>query len=431
MRHLIQLTNLPACTPRGWSILCLTEAMKNWKESFNAILIAEFLAIAGFATTTPIFPLYFKSLGIVDTASLNFWSGLTQTGGALAMAFFAPIWGSLADNYGRRLMLLRAMFGGALIIGLMAFTTSPWQVAVLRTLQGCVTGTVAAATVLVASITPREELGYRLGLVQMAVYLGSSIGPLFGGVIADTLGLRANFTATSALLLAGAFIVTSFAHEDFTPKPRTGSILRNAVPDLSPVFKTPVLASLMAVVFAVQFASSVVVPMLPLFIIQMIGNSTGVNSLSGLIIAAGSVSGALAAVMIGKVSGRFGYGRTLIVCMAGATLFYVPQGLATTPWQLLLLRFGSGVFLGGTMPSVNALIASSCDRDKQGSTYGLSSSMANIGAALGPAVGATLATMAGYPSVFFATSGILGVIGIGIAVSMRKRGGEQSVGGTP
>jgi DHA1 family multidrug resistance protein-like MFS transporter len=250
-------------------------------------------------------------------------------------------------------------------------------------------------------------------------------------VIADSLGLRANFIATSVLLLAGAFIVMRFVHEDFTPKPRTGSILRNAIPNFSPLFSTPVLASLMAVVFAVQFASSVVVPMLPLFVMQMIGDSAGVGSLSGLIIAAGSISGALAAAAIGKVSGRFGYGRTLLVCMAGATLFYLPQGFATAPWHLLLLRLGSGVFLGGTMPSVNALIASSCDRDKQGSTYGLSSSMANIGAALGPAVGATLATVIGYPSVFFATSGILGAIGVGIAVSMRNRGGERPAGGTP
>jgi MFS transporter, DHA1 family, multidrug resistance protein len=405
--------------------------MNDWKRSFNAIWAAEFLAIVGFATTTPIIPIYFQSLGLVDPAGLNFWTGLTHTGGALAMALFAPIWGTLADSYGRRLMLLRAMFGGALVIGLMALTTEPWQVAVLRTIQGCITGTVAAGTVLVASITPQEQLGYRLGLVQMAVYLGSSVGPLLGGVIADTIGLRANFVVTGALLLLAALIVTRFVHEDFTPKPRNGSILRKALPDFRPLFTTPVLGSLLAVVFAVQFASSVVVPMLPLFIMRMMGSSAGVSSLSGLLIAAGSISGALAAATIGKVSGKFGYGRTLIVCMAGATLFYLPQGLASTPWQLLFLRFGSGIFLGGTMPSVNALIATLTDRENQGAIYGLSSSMANVGAALGPAVGATLATVSGYPSVFFATSGILGAIGIGIAAAMRRRGGMQFGGGTP
>jgi DHA1 family multidrug resistance protein-like MFS transporter len=391
--------------------------MNDWKRSFNAIWIAELIAIAGFATSTPIIPMYFKDLGMTDPSSLNFWTGLTQTSSSLAMALFAPIWGSLADSYGRRLMLLRAMIGGALLLGLMAFATEPWQITVLRTLQGCVTGT------LTASITPAAELGYRLGLMQMAVYLGNSIGPLFGGVVADTLGLRINFIATGFLLLSAAFIVWRFVREDFKPKPRTGSFLKNAVPDFSPLLKTPALGSLLAVVFSVQFAASVVAPMLPLYVMSMTNGTAGVGSMSGFIIAAGSISGALAAAAIGKVSGRFGYSRTLIVCMVGATAFYIPQGFVTTPWQLLWLRLGSGVFLGGTMPSVNALIASFCDRDKQGSTYGLSSSVSNAGAALGPAVGAMLATFAGYPSVFFATGGILGGIGLAVTAAMLRRGG--------
>jgi len=403
--------------------------MNDWKRSFNAIWIAEFIAIAGFATTTPIIPLRLIAMGLTEATGLNFWAGFIQAASAIGLTVFAPIWGSLADSYGRRMMLLRAMLGGAVLIGLMAFATTPWQLAVLRTLQGCVTGTVAAATVLTASITPIPEAGYRLGLLQMAVYLGNSAGPLFGGVVADTLGLRVNFLATSALLLSAALIVTIYVKEDFIPKPRTGSILRNAVPDFSPIFKIPALGSLMAVVFSVQFAAAVVSPMLPLFIMKLTGNSVGVGSLSGLIIAAGSLSGAVAAAAIGKVSGKVGYGRTLVICMAGATLFYLPQGFVTAPWQLLVLRLGSGIFLGGTMPSVNALIASLCSKDKQGSTFGLSSSISNAGAALGPAVGATLATVAGYPSVFFATSGILGGIGIAVAASIHRRGGRDTATG--
>jgi len=406
--------------------------MNDWKKSFNAIWIAEFLAIAGFATSAPIIPMYFQSMGMTDSASLNFWTGITHTSASIAMALMAPIWGALADSYGRRPMLLRAMTGGAILIGLMAFATEPWQILVLRTIQGSVTGTVAAAIVLTASMTPPEETGYRLGLLQMSVYLGNSIGPLFGGVVADTVGLRVNFLATSVLLVLSAIIVLVFVREDFKPKPRTGSLLRNAVPDFSILKTTPLLGSLLAVNFAVQLASSVVIPMLPLHIMEMTGNSTGVGSMSGMIIAAGSISGAIAAAVIGKVSGKFGYGRTLIVCLAGATVFYLPQGLARSPWPLLFMRLGSGVFLGGTMPSVNALIASVCARDRQGATYGLATTVSSIGMALGPALGATLSTVAGYPSVFFATSIILGGISTVVVLSIRKRGeAGEPAGGLP
>lgn len=402
--------------------------MQDWKRSFNAIWIAQALAIAGFATSAPIIPLFIHSIGVEDPAALNFWTGLTQAVSSIAMAVMAPIWGSLADSYGRRPMVLRAMIGGAILIGLLGITTSPWQVLVLRTLQGAFTGTVAASTVLTASMVPAAEVGYRLGLLQMAVYLGNSLGPLFGGVVADTLGLRVNFAATSGLLVIAAIIVATSVKEDFVPQPRSGSMLRNAVPDFSALKSAPMLGSLLSVVFAVQFAAAVVMPMLPLHIMEMTGTGTGAGSLSGAIIAAGSLSGALAAAAIGKVSGKIGYGRTLVFCLAGATAFYVPQGFVTTPWALLALRLGSGFFLGGTMPSVNALIAALADRSKQGSTYGLSSTMSSAGAALGPAIGASLATLTGYRSVFFATSAILGGISLSVASSVRRRansGGQR------
>lgn len=404
--------------------------MHNWKRTFWAIWVAEIIAISGFGTTTPIIPLYIQSLGVTDTASLNFWTGLTNTGAALIMALMAPIWGSLADSYGRKLMLLRAMFGGAVLFALMSFTTEPWQVATLRTLQGAVTGTVAAATVFTASISPPAEAGFRLGLMQMAIYLGNSIGPLIGGVLADLFGFRTNFLVTSGLLLVAGVLVTKGAHEEFVPKPRSGSLLRNAIPDFGPIRRTPALRTLFGVVFSVQMAAAIIASMLTLFIMDLTGGEEGVASMAGSIIAAGSVAGALAAAVIGKVSGRFGYGRTLVVCMAGSAFFYLLQSFVSSPIQLLWLRIGSGIFLGGTMPSVNALIARLTEAGRQGSTYGLSSSIANAGAALGPALGAVLATTTGYRSVFAATAFILGTMGWFAARSTTRDAGYGPGTGT-
>lgn len=381
--------------------------MRPWKQSFYVIWFAELIAIAGFNTTTPIIPLFLRDLGITDPGGLNYWNGLSQSASALALALFAPIWGSLADGYGRKRMILRAMFGGAVLISLMALTTEPWQVFALRTLQGCVTGTVAAATVFVASIVPKEEAGYRLGLLQMAIFLGGSIGPLFGGIVADAAGPRVNFLATGAILACSGFLVWRLVDEEFVPAPRSGSLFRNAIPDLSPAARNPALAALLLVTFAVQFATQIAVPILPLVVLNMAGSVPNVGTQSGLIIGAGSLAAALSAAAIGRISGRVGYGRTLVGCVAGAMFFYVLQGFARTPAGLLYLRIGAGIFLGGTMPSVNALIARLCEPGRQGATYGLSSSVSSAGMALGPAVGAVVATWAGYPFVFFVASGIL------------------------
>ena len=388
--------------------------MEAWVRSFNALWIAQLFAIIGFSTSNPIIPLYLTELGIRDPAALNWWTGAINGISSLALAIFAPLWGALADNYGRKIMLLRAMVGGSIIIGLLSVTNSPWQVLFLKTLQGCITGTIAAATVLTASIVPASQVGYRLGLIQMAVFIGNSLGPMLGGLITDLAGARVNFLATAVLLAASSFIVLKNVKEEFVPVPKTKSIFRNAIPDFSVLTSSGELFPLMVVIFFIQFSNSVVGPIIPLVVLDMTNALEGVGSLSGLIIGVASIGGALGSVLAGKISGKLGYGRVLLFCIAGAFLFYLPQGFATEPWQLVLLRFVSGFFMGGTMPTANALIALKAERKKQGAIYGLSSAMSSGGNAIGPAFGALAATMIGYPAVFFTTTILLGALGIGL-----------------
>jgi MFS transporter, DHA1 family, multidrug resistance protein len=400
--------------------------MKSWKRSFVVLWIAEFLAILGFNTSGPIVPLFLVELGIKDPARLNWWTGAINAFPSIALALAAPIWGSLADVYGRKLMLLRAMIGGTILVGVLAATNAPWQVLLLKTLQGCVTGTVAAATVLTASIVPREEVGYRLGLLQVAVYLGNSIGPMFGGVVTDVFGCRLNFVFTSVCLGCAAFIVYRWVHEEWKPVPRSGSILRDAMPDFRVLAASPTLAAVFVVFFAINLASSVAGPILPLVVLDMLKGQPGAGSLSGLIIGASSVAAAISAALIGRVSARLGYGKTLAFCVAGACAFAIPQGFAVTPYQLLALRIGVGAFIGGSVPSINALIAVLCEKGKQGATYGLSASVQSAGLAVGPAIGALVATELGYPAVFFVSAALIAVTGIAAVPRVAR---ERSGGG--
>jgi len=335
------------------------------------------------------------------------------------LAFFSPIWGSVADNYGRKPMLMRAMFGGTVVMLAMGLVTAPWQLIVLKTLQGCLTGTVAAATIMVASIAPQEETGYALGLLQMAIFLGASFGPLFGGVIADLFGRRMNFFATSLLLLSAGLIIMRFAQDTFEPPANRKSIFRSMLPDFSPLLRSPALASLLAVIAADQIAGSIAGPFLPLLIQQISTRTSMIATTTGVIIGLGAVASALAAVSIGKVSYRLGYKRTLVICMTGASLFMIPQAFARTPLQLLVMRLGSCFFVGGNLPSVNALIAQRTAKGKQGSIYGLSASIASGSNALGPVIGASIAMAAGYGAVFLTTAGILGAAGVVITLFVR------------
>ncbi len=399
--------------------------MEQWQKSFATLLVAQFLAIVGFSTSNPIIPLYLRELGVTNAAALNAWTGAVNGFSALTMAIAAPIWGALADNYGRKLMLLRAMGGGAILMGLLAITTNPWQVLAIKMLQGMVTGTVSAATVLTAVLVPQAQVGYYMGLLQMAVFAGNSAGPLVGGVITDVAGARVSFICTSFLLAVAAMLVYRRVVEPFVPKPRQSSILRNAIPDFS-VLKTPGgLRRIFLAIFFIQMGNALVGPIIPLIVLALQGTASYAGSISGILIGVTSVAAALGSIAIGKVSVRFGYERALRFSLGGACLFYLPQGFCTSPWQLLILRFLSGFFIGGSMPTANALIALNVKKERQGSIYGLSSSISNAGAAAGPLLGAAMATLAGYRSVFFLTAMLFGMV----AIAIRKAG--LGTGGNP
>ena len=399
--------------------------MESWKRSFFAVLAAEFLAVAGFNTSIPILPFYLQDLGVTDSTALKLWVGACSAIVAVALAVFAPIWGRLADSYGKRTMLLRAMLGGTVVLALMGVVTSPWQLFILRGLQGALTGTVAAATVLVANITPREQVGYTLGLLQTGVYVGTSVGPAIGGIISDLFGHRITFFVTAGMLLAAALIVMRFVREEKVPRPPAGQFWAHMVPDFSPLVRSRPLLVILLVSGAVQVATSIVSPILPLFIQSLTPKATMVATMTGLILGLSALSAALAAAGLGRVSARIGYERTLHLCLWGGFLLCVPQAFVRTPVQLLLLRVLGGAFLGGTAPAINALIAVRADRNRQGTVYGLSSSINSAGAAVGPMIGASIAAAFGYASAFFATAAILLVTAVGaVALARGPRGAD-------
>ena len=398
---------------------------QDWRRTFWAILAAEFLALAGFNTSIPIVPFFLEDdLGVTDPVALKLWVGACQAVVSITLMVVAPIWGRLADTRGKRLMLVRATFGGGLVLALMGIVTRPWQLFALRGMQGVLTGTVAAATVLVASIAPREKAGWALGLLQTGVYAGQSIGPALGGLLSDWFGHRVNFAVSAVLLVAAGVIVLRLIPRDTPVVPAAGGFWRRLLPDFSPLVANRELAAVLVVSGVVQAATSVVGPILPLFIRSMTPDAAGVASTTGLILGVTSIAAALAAAGVGRVSWRIGTERTLHACLWGACLLVVPQAFSRTPLQLLLFRTIGSLFLGGTMPAINALITHRTDRDRQGSVFGLSSAINSAGWALGPMVGASVAVGAGYPPVFLVTAGGLALTAAAAQALIRHRARE-------
>ena len=291
---------------------------KPWQRNLAAIALAELIAISGFSVFMPFMPYYVQELGVTRLEEVEFWSGLLLTSQAVVMAAVAPLWGLLADRYGRKIMVVRAMFGGSVVIALMGFTRNVGQLAALRMIQGALTGTVPAATTLVASSAPPERRGHALGLLQMAIYLGASVGPMLGGLIADHLGYRVTFWVTGGLLFSAGVLVTTLVHEEFTSPEETDGIKKPRLWEgLVMVLRTRALVGVFAISMLMRMGTRVVTPMLPLFVQEIAAPGVKIASLTGVIEGLAAAASAVAAALLGRVSDRIGYRRILLVCGVG------------------------------------------------------------------------------------------------------------------
>ncbi|WP_448574538.1 MFS transporter [Thermomicrobium sp.] len=382
----------------------------NWQRTLAALWLAQTLTIIGFSLRTPFLPFFVAELGASDLQAQVLWAGAINAGGAAVMAITAPLWGALADRYGRKLMVLRAMVAGSLTIGLMALATSPWQLFALRLVEGGFTGTVTASTTLAASTVPKERLGFGLGLMQMAVFSGSAVGPLIGGVLADQIGYRATFVLAGSLLLVSALLVAFLVEERFEPPRRWAGHVETGG-ETWRLLLAPALLGIVVSLFALRAASMALQPIVPLLVEQLARGSSAVNSLAGLAMGVSGMTSAVAAVGLGRLSDRIGQRPLLIASGALAAATFLPLGLTTQVWQVIVLQALFGIASGGMLPTANALVARLTPEGRRGTVYGFTTTASSLGAFVGPLVGTGLAAALGLHAPFLA-------IGLALAVTV-------------
>lgn len=377
---------------------------QTWQKTLWIMFTAQFISAIGFSVFFPFLPLYVQELGSSTGTNLELLTGLVFSGQAVAMALIAPLWGTLADRYGRKLMVERAMFGSALVILLMAFARSAEDLVILRVMQGLITGTIAAANALVAAVTPRERMGYAMGVLQVGMWSGVAAGPLIGGLIADVFSYRAPFFLTAALLvLAGLLVWLGVQEAPVTPRP-AGSARRGIVGEWTSILAAPNVALVYTLRFLASMGQTMIVPFAPLFIQMLMADQSRVGTFTGLVIGLSSITGTATAISLGRLGDRIGHRPILVACALATGLFYVPQTFVQAPWQLLLLQALSGATMGGMMPAIAALLARYTRPGEEGSVYGIDSSVMAAARAGAPLVGALFVLGFGLRGVFAATA---------------------------
>lgn len=399
-----------------------------WQRTLAIIFFAQLMTAVGFSSIFPFLPFYVSELGSSTSLSVEVLSGLVFSAQAFTMMLASPIWGSLADRLGRKLMVERAMFGGSVILFLMAFAQNAEQLVILRALQGLITGTIAASNALVAAAVPRDRTGYAMGAIQVGFGAGVAFGPLVGGAVADLLGYSASFFVTSAFLFTAGILVWLGIEEQFEGQARGEAKGDSLWGQWREILGGQGVLPLYGMRFFTQLGRMLLLPITPLFVQLLLDNSEGINILTGAVVGLSSASTTLSSLVLGSLGDRIGHRKVLLTSALAAAACYAPQSSVTQVWQLFVLVGLTGIAVGGIIPSISALLTAHTLSGSEGAVFGLDNSVGAGARALAPLLGSLAAFRFGLRSVFLFSGLALFVVSLLAVFQAPARPTRDAVG---
>jgi DHA1 family multidrug resistance protein-like MFS transporter len=379
--------------------------LENWKKNLYVIWVAQILGIAGFGFVLPFLPYFVQEVGVTDPEELNRWVGLINSIASVGMGLMAPVWGVLADKYGRKLMIIRAMFSASVLLFILSLAQSVQGIFTIRLLQGVFCGTVSAAATLVAAGTPKERLSYALGFLSSSTFIGFSFGPLLGGIAAEYLGYRLAFKMGSLLQAAGLIFVIVLVKEVGQRELSEAEQERERIPER---VKILVVALILGMFFILRFARMLMPPFIPLHVQRILGTIDGASASVGVITAIAGLAAAAAGVTIVRIGDKIDKMLLVAICFFASMLFALPiyftGGL-----------FGFGVFyvlsafaMGSLEPSLQSYFSEQTPASKRGRFFGIQTLVGSMGWFFAPLSGSFISNRWSISHVFLFSSMVLG-----------------------
>ena len=371
--------------------------------------VCQFIAILGMSMVVPFLPFYIRELGVTNPVEVTQWSGLVFAAPFMIVPFSSPLWAMIGDRHGRKIMVVRASFGLALAQIFIATATSPTQLFFGRLIQGSFGGFIGAALALVSTRTPKEHLGYALGVLQTASAAGTLAGPFFGGLIADFIDHRTAFLVVSLLcVVSGAVVIWKVDEHPSSMRGKEPKM--NILERYRFLWQSRELRWCLLIALVANAASTAVVPLFALYVEKMLPAARFISTKTGLIFSAGALSVILASHFWGARSDRHLYRSNIFLgsCLAAVMLF--AQGLVTNAWQLLPLFAVQSAFSCGISTTLFSLISRRTEERIRGGVLAVLNSTGLLGVLVGPMTGSLIAAHLGIPSAFFFGAALLLVV---------------------
>jgi len=358
----------------------------SWKRNLIVLWVGVFFCSTAYSISIPFLSIFLSDeLGV--TNHLEIWSGVSFGITFLASALISPYWGSLADKYGRKPMLIRSGFSLAALYLINYFVHDPYVFLIVRVLQGLLAGFVPAAIAMVATNTPENRTGYALSIMSTAGATGSIIGPLIGGVVSFYTSNRVAFLFSAGIVLVSALIATFFAKEENFDRSAPRSHVSD---DIKEARSNRAFMTLLSLAGISTFSVMILEPLIPIHLLHMGIAKSSASLSSGIVFSAVGIATVLMAPQWGRIGSRKGFGLILFIGLIGGGIGNILQFFVTGYVEFAVLRFAYGLFYAGVLPSVNAMIVQVIEPGFRGRAFGLNQAASQLATMAGPIIGGLL-----------------------------------------
>jgi len=393
-----------------------------WRRNLAVCVFGSFTTAVSLTMLLPFLPLYVEQLGVRGAAAIVQWSSYAFSATFVGTALTAPLWGRLADVYGRKAMLVRAAVGMAIVMSLIGTAGSAGQLVALRLAAGLVGGYASASIVMVGSQAPHDRAGWALGILSTGALCGTLVGPLVGGFLPEWVGIRGSFFLGGALIAIAAVATVVLVREDFSRLPRRPSNLGSGSVGRR---DRPALAALLLTAAMVLLASMSIEPIITVYIGELGVERARLARDAGIIMSATALASMIAAPRLGALADRVGGWTVIVGCLVATGLVLLPQAWVTTWWQLGALRFLMGLTIAGLLPAIGKLVRGLAKEGSSGSLLGILQSAQFAGQVAGPLIGGQVGARIGLGPVFYVTSALM-FLGAALAWACRPRGARAA-----
>ncbi|MDO8588373.1 MAG: MFS transporter [Armatimonadota bacterium] len=373
--------------------------MPHHRRNLYVLSATIFFASVSWNQVFPFLPLFLKDIGA--GRHLLQWSGAVYAIACLAAIVTLPFWGKMGDKYGQKPMTIRAGVCLTLVYFGMSLCRNPWQLLVLRFLNGALTGFIPGSVALIATNTPKELAPRAVATAQTASAAGQIVGPAIGALLATAIGYRGSMVVSGFAVMVSTLLVWLLVKVKYKPEPAGQTSL---LEDFRISLRSPVLASVMLTLLLYSAFLSSIQPFLTLHLGRMSGSRA--IGLAGVVFALPPIAFLLSAYPWTRFGERRGHHRSIYIGLAGAAVCASVLSMMRNVWAFSIVYLVAGVFLAALSPSSGAIVCGKVEESFRGRAYGMLYSAGTLGAFVAPLAASHMAVAYGIPSIFVAISGL-------------------------